>query len=128
MNLKLNPPVPELPVADVEKAQKYYQDVLGFNLEWIYPGKEIGAVSNGKCTIFFRKRSKPFEPAIHWIYADDVDVTYEKLVESAANIVDDIENKPWGLRQFTIEDLDGNVFYIHHDLPSFTAGKALTNS
>lgn len=113
----LNQPVPELPVADVEKAQRYYKDVLGFNIEWIYPGKEIGAVSNGETAIFFRKRTDSFEPAVHWIYADDVDITYKKLVESGANIVDDIENKPWGLRQFTIKDLDGNIFYIHHDLP-----------
>jgi len=27
-----------------------------------------------------------------------VDLTYKKLVESGANIVDDIKNKPWRLR------------------------------
>lgn len=115
--MELNQPVPELPVADVEKAQRYYRDVLGCKIEWIYPGKEIGAVSNGETAIFFRKRTDSFEPAVHWIFADDVDATYEKLVEAGADIVDDIENKPWGLRQFTIKDLDGNAFYIHHDLP-----------
>jgi catechol 2,3-dioxygenase-like lactoylglutathione lyase family enzyme len=30
-------PVPELPVADVEKAQHYYRDVLGFEIGWLYP-------------------------------------------------------------------------------------------
>ena len=115
--MKLSQPVPELPVADVEKAQKYYRDKLGFNIEWIYPNKEIGAVSNGKLAIFFRKRSGKFEPAIHWMYANDVDIAYTEFIELGANIVDEIENKPWGHRQFTIKDLDGNLFYIHHDLP-----------
>jgi uncharacterized glyoxalase superfamily protein PhnB len=32
-----------------------------------------------------------------------------------ARIVEPLEKKPWGLRQFTVEDLDGNRFYIHHD-------------
>jgi hypothetical protein len=32
-------PVPELPVADVEKAQQYYRDVLGFEIGWLDPGK-----------------------------------------------------------------------------------------
>ena len=114
--MRLNQPVPELPVADVEKAQIYYRDVLGCRIEWIYPGKEIGAVSNGKTAIFFRRRSRSFEPAVHWIYTDNVDVAYEKLVDAGADIVDDIENKPWGLRQFTIKDLDGNVFYFYHGL------------
>lgn len=114
--MKLNQPIPELPVADVEKAQRYYRDVLGCKIEWIYPGKEIGAVSNGKTAIFFRKRTKSFEPAVSWIFAHDVDATYQALVEAGADIVEGIENKPWGVRQFTIKDIDGNVFYIHHDL------------
>ncbi len=73
-------------------------------------------MSNGKTAIFFRQRNDTFEPAVHWIFADDVDATYQQLVDAGANIVDDIENKPWGIRQFTIKDPDGNVFYIHHDL------------
>jgi catechol 2,3-dioxygenase-like lactoylglutathione lyase family enzyme len=60
-------PVPELPVADVERAQQHYRDVLGFEIGWLYPGKEIGAVSHGDMgSIFFRKRKPPFEPAVHW--------------------------------------------------------------
>ena len=30
-------------------------------------------------------------------------------------IVEPLEKKPWGLRQFTIEDLDENRFYFHGD-------------
>lgn len=115
--MEINQPVPELPVVDVEKAQRYYRDILGCKIEWIYQGNEIGAVSNGETAIFFRKRTDPFEPVVHWIYADDIDAAYEKLLESGADIIDDIENKPWGHRQFTIKDLDGNIFYIHQDLP-----------
>ena len=112
---KLNQPVPELPVADVEKAQQHYRDVLGFEIGWLYPGKEIGAVSRDDVAIFFRKRTPPFEPAVHWVFAADIDASYEELKSSGANIVEPLEKKPWGLRQFTVEDLDGNVFYFHTD-------------
>jgi len=108
-------PVPELPVADVEKAQQYYHDALGFEIGWLEPGKEIGAVSRGDVAIFFRKRQEPFEPAIHWIFAADIDATYEELRSSGAKIVEPLEKKPWGLRQFTVADLDGNRFYFHCD-------------
>lgn len=114
--MKLNQPVPELPVADVEKAQGYYRDVLGCKIEWIYPDKEIGAVSNGKTVLFFRKRTDVFEPIVHWLYVDDVDATYKELLQAGTNVIEDIENKPWKHRQFTIRDLDGSLFYIHHDL------------
>jgi uncharacterized glyoxalase superfamily protein PhnB len=111
----LAPPVPELPVRDVERAQQHYRDVLGFEVNWLWPDKEIGAVSRGEVAIFFRKRLPPFEPAVHWIFAPDLDATYDELKSSGANIVERLEKKPWGLRQFALEDLDGNRFYIHHD-------------
>ena len=108
-------PVPELPVADVERAQKYYSDVLGFDIGWLYPDKGIGSVSRGAMTIFFRRRQEPFEPAVHWVFAEDIDATYEELRSSGAKIVEPLEKKPWGLRQFTVEDLDGHRFYFHCD-------------
>jgi catechol 2,3-dioxygenase-like lactoylglutathione lyase family enzyme len=110
----IGPPVPELPVADVERAQLYYRDTLGFQIAWLEPNKEIGAVTRAPATIFFRKRTPPFEPTIHWIFADDIDATYQELKSWNANIVDPLEKKPWGLRQFTIKDLDGNIFHFHH--------------
>jgi uncharacterized glyoxalase superfamily protein PhnB len=108
-------PVPELPVVDVERAQQHYREALGFEIGWLHPGKEIGAVSRGNAAIFFRKRTPPFEPAVHWVFAEDIDASYRELRASGANIVDPLETKPWGLRQFTVEDPDGNRFYFHHD-------------
>ena len=110
----MNRPVPELPVADVERAQQHYRNVFGFDIGWLYPGEEIGAVTRDSITIFFRKRTPPFEPAVHWVFAEDIDASYQELQSSGANIVDPLETKPWGLRQFTVEDPDGNVFYFHH--------------
>lgn len=120
MNVKqllttFGPPVPELPVADVERAQAHYRDALGFQVGWLYPGKEIGAVSRGETVIFFRRREEPFEPSVHWVFAGDIDATYEELRASGSKIVEPLEKKPWGFRQFTVEDLDGNRFYFHCD-------------
>lgn len=109
------PAVPELPVVDVVRAQQHYRDALGFTIGWLEPDAEIGAGSRANTVIFFRKREPPFEPAVHWMYAEDLDATYRELQLSGANIVEPIEKKPWGLRQFTVCDPDGNVFYFHHD-------------
>ena len=108
-------PVPELPVVDVERAQQHYREVLGFKVNWTYPGNTISGISRGDVSIFIRQRTPPFEPAIHWIFAPDIEASYAELKSSGANIVEPLETKPWGLRQFTLEDLDGNRFYIHHD-------------
>jgi len=109
-------PVPELPVADVGRAQQHYAQALGFEIGWLQPDKEIGAVSRSDMgPIFFRKRKPPFEPAVHWVFAEDIDEWYRELKASGADVVDPLEKKPWGLRQFTVQDLDGNLFYFHHD-------------
>ena len=67
------------------------------------------------CGIFFRKSKPPFEAAVLWVFAEDIDASYQELKSFGANIVDPLEKKPWGLRQFTVKDLDGNLFYFHHD-------------
>jgi uncharacterized glyoxalase superfamily protein PhnB len=107
-------PVPELPVVDVERAQQHYRDALGFEIGWLYPDKGIGSVSRGQAVIFFRRRNQPFEPAVHWMFAEDIEAAYQELKSLGANIVDPLEVKPWGIRQFTVQDLDGNIFYFHN--------------
>ena len=108
------PPVPELPVVDVERAQQHYRDVLRFEIAWLMPGKEIGAVTNGKATLFLRKKEAPFEPSVHWVFAEDIEASFQDLQSIGANIVEPLELKPWGIRQCTVQDLDGNIFYFHH--------------
>jgi uncharacterized glyoxalase superfamily protein PhnB len=112
---KLGKPVPELPVLDVEKAQAYYRDVLGFEIAWTLEDKSMGAVGRDGTAIFFSKQIQPI-PTQHWVFAENIDATYEEMKTRNANIVEDIENKPWNLRQFTIEDLDGHRFTFHCDL------------
>lgn len=104
-------PVPELPVRDLDRARNYYCEKLGFKKEWALP--EIAAASRGKTAIFYRLSAEPISPQIHWIFADDVDATYAEMRASGAVIIDSISNKPWGLRQFTIQDPDGHQFYVH---------------
>src|SRR5262245_11706620 len=111
----LAPPTPELPVEDVERAQRHYRDALGFEIGWIIPEGDLGSVSRDDIAIFFRKRSRPFERAVHWIFAKDIDATYQELRARGARIVEPLEKKPWGLHQFTVEDIDGHRFYFHCD-------------
>ena len=113
---KISQPVPQLPVEDVENAQLYYRDKLGFEISWTYPDKSIGSVKRGDLAIFFAKANSTIVPNIHWIFSENVDLSYEECLNSGADIIEHIENKPWNLRQFAIRDLNGHIFYIHHDL------------
>jgi uncharacterized glyoxalase superfamily protein PhnB len=108
-------PTPELPVRDVERAQAHYRDKLGFQVGWLHGNGEIGAVNRDQAAVFLRRRSGSFEPAVHWVYAPDIEAIHAALQDSGANITEPLEKKPWGLTQFTVEDLDGNRFHFHRD-------------
>ena len=72
-------------------------------------------MKRGELTIFLRCRVAAFEPAVHWVYAEDIQATYGEMKTRGSNIVDPLEKKPWGITQFTVADLDGNLFYFHGD-------------
>ena len=114
--MQFSTPTPQLPVQDVALAQTYYRDRLGFQIEWQHDDGRIGAVSHGECAIFFRATDGPIHPATFWVFVQDVDATYEEFVELKAEIVDPIGNKPWSMRQFTVQDLHGHQYHFHHDL------------
>ena len=71
-------------------------------------------MSRDTTVIFFRKRQPPFEPAIHWIFVEQIDEVHREVSALGANVIDPLETKPWGIRQFTVSDLDGNLFYFHN--------------
>ncbi|HVK96566.1 MAG TPA: VOC family protein, partial [Flavisolibacter sp.] len=87
-------------------------DMLGFTIGWIIPEKTIGAVSKGETVLFLGKR-ETIVPYTLWVFADNVEEIYQEFIEAAVKIIEDIQNKPWGMRQFTIEDIDGNRFIFH---------------
>ena len=111
----MHQPVPELPVNDIEKSQAFYRDKLGFQIAWTDPTKTMCGMSKGEAVIFLRKQEAVF-PQTLWIFADDVDRTYQEFMKASIAISEHIETKPWGLRQFTIEDPDRNRFIFHHDI------------
>ena len=114
--MNFSQPTPELPVPDVKTAQTYYRDKLGFEIGWYNIDGKIGAVSRGDCSVFFREVAQKQLPSTFWVFCEDLDATQADLAERGANITDELELKPWGLRQFTVEDHCANKFYFFHDV------------
>jgi hypothetical protein len=96
-------PVPDLPVADVERAQQHYRDVLGFEIGSLYPGKEIGACHAVMWQSSFGSGSRRSSRAVHWVFAEDIDALYLELKSIGANIVDHLRSNPetrWTVAHF----------------------------
>jgi predicted lactoylglutathione lyase len=115
--------VPEIPVKDVDKAAAYYEKQLGFSVDWGGEEGGIAGVSKGNCRMFltndaFRERYHNSAPVLIWLNLDskeEVNELYEQWRTTQTNVVSPPESKPWGLHEFTVADLDGNLLRVFYD-------------
>ena len=115
--------VPEIPVKSVEAAARYYVDVLGFSFDWGNDEGGIGGISQGDCRMFlttdlFRAAHGPKSPVIVWLNLNGkkaVDALFDRWQRAGARILEAVEDKPWKLREFRVEDLDGNQLRVFYD-------------
>ena len=115
--------VPEIPVRNVEDAARYYVDVLGFSFGWGDDAGGIGGISQGDCRMFLT--NGPFRavhglkiPVIIWLNLNSkqqVDELFERWKQAGAKIIEDVEDKPYNLREFRVADLDGNQLRVFYD-------------
>ena len=115
--------VPEIPVSDLQKALAYYENNLGFTIDWGGEDGGIAGISKGQCRMFltdaaFRAHYHNAGPVLVWLNLDSkeqVNELYRLWNASQAKIVSPPESKPWGLHEFTVADPDGNLFRIFYD-------------
>jgi catechol 2,3-dioxygenase-like lactoylglutathione lyase family enzyme len=99
---------PELPVADVAAAQTWYRDVLGCRIAWISPDASYGAVYADTHELFLALRPAPRPRVTYCVRVDDADAAYAACRETGAKIVAELGTRPWAMREFSVEDLDGH--------------------
>ena len=115
--------VPEVPVTDMDQALDYYESKLGFNIDWGGVDGGIAGISKGHCRLFltdhdFRQHHGNVPPVLIWLNLnsrDEVDELYGIWNEGGAKIISPPESKPWKLHEFTVSDLDGNLFRVFYD-------------
>jgi catechol 2,3-dioxygenase-like lactoylglutathione lyase family enzyme len=104
--------IPELPVLDVDASLPYYRDVLGFRVEGRHLGETgevvFGSVLRGRTNVYVSCKSQPLPKSYCWIGVDEVDELCATFKANAARVVEQPGDKPWGYRQFTLEDITGH--------------------
>jgi predicted lactoylglutathione lyase len=120
--MRLPSPVPELPVRNVQASGDFYEQKLGFRVDWTYED-HLAGISKDAARMFLRRRTEQEEKqgynVLVWLNLDspsEVDQLYEEWKRSGVPIADELETKRWSLREFTAQDLDGNRFRVFYDL------------
>jgi len=98
-----------LAVKDLKVEAAYYIDKLGFARDFTAPGWEflsfgIFKVMLGECA----DEMTAEETGNHSWFAHALDEVYAEFIERGAVILSKIENKPWGIRDFSIVTPDGH--------------------
>lgn len=109
---KLARATPQFGVVNVEEAQRYYRDVLGFRIDWTWGENDYGSVSRDDTTIFLANSGAPVARMMLFVNSSEVDALCAEWKARGATIVSEPEDKPWGVREFTVEDNNGHRMRI----------------
>jgi uncharacterized glyoxalase superfamily protein PhnB len=99
--------MPELPLSDVAAGVTHYRDVLGFDVN--YSQHDIGVMDRDEMRVLLIARS-PRHTGIGScaFYVTDADALHAELTARGANVEGPPVSKPWGLREFSVLDPEGN--------------------
>jgi len=99
-------------VQDVLRSVEHYRDVLGFQVEFTYGEPTFYAgVERDNVAIHLQAASEtkrqPGHGAIN-VFVTGVDALYQELKSRGTRTLDEPTDRPYGMRNFHINDLDGN--------------------
>ena len=102
-----------LAVKDLKVEAAYYIDKLGFDRDFTAPGWEF--LSFGEFKVMLGECSDEMtaeETGNHSWFAhallENVDDVYQELTDRGAKVLTPIGNRPWGIRDFSVETPDGH--------------------
>ena len=105
-------------VADVTAAVAYYTERLGFTcaFTWGEPPTMAGMLLD-RVQIFLERGTPPAQGGLVYFVVADADELHAFHVASGVDVVEPPDARPWGLRDYTVRDLDGNALTFGHRLP-----------
>jgi hypothetical protein len=108
-------------VKDVVASASYCRDMPGFDLAFEYgtPTHYVGLCSGGVQLHLVEASRTPRLPghgAVS-IFVDDVDGLHAELQRRGAKVLKAPANYDYGLRDFDVADLDGNMLFFGMEIP-----------
>ena len=108
---------PQFLVSELSDAIAFYEQRLGFQSDFVY-SDFYASVSRGGAAIHLkcapkleaeRAHRKSGEHLDAYLSVSGIDELHEEFVDRGAPIVKPLEERPWGTRDFHVEDPDGYI-------------------
>src|SRR5256885_8029431 len=105
---------PVLHVADVTAAAAFYRDVLGFT--WDFGDDTYAVVWRDNSAVHF-VRDDASPKGVHLFqWVKDVDAYFQEVVGRGADVAAPPTNQPYGIRDFSVCDINGVVIVFGQDI------------
>ena len=110
---------PTLAARNMKQTIQFYRDSLGFKMGMAFPDANnpeyVDLSKDGMVLMFipaknvsiYSKQKLGFGVNLYMQIDGDIDEYYKELKNKGVNIVVDIKDKPYGIRDFTVEDING---------------------
>jgi uncharacterized glyoxalase superfamily protein PhnB len=116
---KLSRIAPEIPVFDLRDSIAYYEEALGFQVVMEMPNRDYAIVQRDGIAIhLFEDKSRGYSPVGVNIFTDQLDDLHDELQGRGARLSQGIVRKPWGNRDFRVNDRSGNEIKFTEPLGS----------
>jgi len=111
-----------LAVHDVRRSAEFYVRTLGFQIVaeppgWIFVAKDGCTIMLGECPDDLHPSELGCHSYFAYLRVTDADSYYQDLKAKGADLLSEIEDKPWKMREFGLRTLDGHRIMIGHRLP-----------
>jgi len=114
--MKFNACTPQFQVSNLEEAQKFFENMLGWTVSWTWE-KCFCAVGWGTALqIYLKEESNAQGGFSCYFHVEDADVIHKRCVENGGDIFEPLETKPWGQREFGLKGPNGHIFRIGHNV------------
>lgn len=99
--------MPSFPVSHVGKTATHYREVLGFSVN--YQQDDLAVLDRDSVRLLLTARTGQGQgTASCCVYVRDADLLYQELRAKGAGVGNPPVSRPWGLRDFSVVDPDGN--------------------
>ena len=121
---KITSLAPQFLVDDLPVAIAWYRDRLGFETDFVYESFYASVSRDGfsihlKCapkTAADRTHRKENEHLDASISVQNIEALFAELTSNGANIIRSLEARPWGRKDFYVEDLDGYLLCFSEEM------------
>ena len=108
-----------LAVHDARRSAAFYVEMLGFHIVmeppgWIFVAKDSCMIMLGECPDDMQASELGCHSYFAYFRVEDADSYYHHLKANGADVLSEIEDKPWAMREFGLRTPDGHRITIGH--------------